>query len=96
MSLFYVPYADGKPAAICINGHRLVILSRDKTAFQQRMGALGADALKPLRIGNSPEEESAVLNRLARSSNAGVVVAPDDIELPDVIRNLEHQLPWLQ
>lgn len=95
MKRFFVPYCGAKPAAITVNGHRLVILSREKTAFEDELEVMGADSIKLMQSGDSPEEETVALNRLAKSSNAGVVVAPVDAHLREVIKNLETQLPWL-
>lgn len=96
MGRFYVPYAGDKPASVLVNGHRLIILARDKTTFEDELSLIGADSLKVFASGNSQEEETHAFNKLARSLNAGVVIAPGDIGLQDVIRNLENQLPWLQ
>ena len=56
----------------------------------------GADRLKKVKIENPAEESSPELEKLARSVNGGVVIAPQDLELGDLIKNLETQLPWLQ
>lgn len=95
MSRFFVPYIGESPAAVSINGHRLIILSRDKTPFDENLRIIGADSVKTFQGGNSQEEETHFLNRIARTTNAGVVVAPVDVDVSDVIKNLETQLPWL-
>ncbi len=95
MSRYFVPYTGDKPAAVNINGHRLLILSKERTCLEDELEVIGADTLKALQTGNTREEESRLLNKLARSTNAGVVIAPGDLELKDVIKNLEVQLPWL-
>ena len=79
-----------------INGHKLVILAQDADALKQDLALLGGDNLKRLDVGESPEEERVVLDRLARSIKGGVVVAPSETEVEDVIRNLEAELPWIQ
>ena len=96
MTKFFVPFLGDKPAAVSINGHRLIILSRERTALEEELEIVGADTLRTLVTGNSREDESRFLNKLSRTSKAGVVIAPGDLELKDVIRNLEVQLPWLQ
>lgn len=96
MTTFYVPYSGDKPAAISVNGHRLVLLSRDKGAFEDELELIGADSIKVLASGNSQTDEDIVFNKLAKSLRAGVVIAPGDLPLEDVIRNLKVQLPWLQ
>ena len=96
MSWFFVPYAGKKPAAVNINGHRLVILAKDPDIFADKLDAFGADKVKRMPTGSSSEEETFFLNKIAEKSHAGVVIAPGDVEVEDVIRNLQVQLPWLQ
>ena len=96
MSRYFIPYSGDKPTAVDINGHRLIILCKDRGAIEDDLEIIGADSLKLMKTGGSREEESRALNRLSKTNHAGVVIAPDDIELKDVLKNLEVQLPWLQ
>ena len=96
MSKFFVPYSGDKPAAVSINGHRLLILARERSALEDELEIMGASELRPLQTGRNREEESRTLSKLARVTHAGVVIAPGDLELKDVLKNLENQLPWLQ
>ena len=96
MKRFFVPYTGSEPAAVTVNGHRLVILSSVSAPLGDDLVALGADSARPVYSGDSAQEETRVLNNLAKLTNAGVVVAPADVQVRDVIRNLESQLPWLQ
>lgn len=96
MGKFYVPYSGKKPASILVNGHRLIILSRDEDVFEYELRELGADSLKKVLTGDSREEEERILNKLAKAVAAGVVVAPANLHVSEVIKNLESQLPWLQ
>ena len=74
----------------------MVILSRERDTVESGLEVLGADCVKEVVSGNSKREEAKILNTLAQSVDSGVVVAPDEFELPEVIRNLEMQLPWIQ
>ena len=96
MSKYFVPYSGDKPAAVNINGHRLLILAREKSALEDELEVIGASELRPLQLGRTRAEESRMLSKLARTTHAGVVIAPGDLELKDVLKNLENQLPWLQ
>jgi hypothetical protein len=96
MGLFFVPYSGDKPVALNINGHRLVILSREKDSLEDGLGTIGAEKVKVMHSGNSQQEEAYFLTRLARTTNAGLVVTPGDVALGEVIKNLHMQLPWLQ
>ncbi len=91
-----MPYVGDKPAFVSINGHRLVILSRARETVEAGLDVLGADCIKEVVSSGSRRDEAKVLNKLARSVDSGVVVAPEEFELPEVIRNLEMQLPWIQ
>ena len=96
MDNFFVPYTGKKPASVCINGHRLVILTHDKDMLEDDLELLGADHIKKVTLGESEVEQEKVLGKIARQADGGVVIAPSGVELKDVIKNLESELPWLQ
>ena len=96
MESFFVPYTGKKPAAVCINGHRLVILSHEKDTLEEDLDLLGADRVKSVRLGQSEQDQEEFLGKIARQVDGGVVIAPSGIGLRDVIKNLETELPWLQ
>jgi hypothetical protein len=96
MSNYFVPYAGSRPAATNINGHKLLILSQEASVFDENLEAIGADHVKQVRVGESKEEEERVLTKIAKSVQAGLVIAPSEVGVVDVIRNLETQLPWIQ
>jgi len=96
MSNFYVPYAGSKPASLSINGHRLVIISADRNELEENLSLLGADHFQELDDWGSRAEQEASLETIASSVGGGVVVAPEDLELREVIKNLETELPWIQ
>lgn len=96
MKQFFVPYSGKRPAPLVINGHRLLILSKEREIFEDDLEKFGADRLKAVEGGGSQVEESRMIEKLSRAAAAGVVIAPANIALEDLVKNLEHELPWLQ
>ncbi len=96
MEHFFIPYSGRKPASLCINGHRLVILAHDKEVIEEDLELLGADRVKKVKLGSAEEAQEQFLGKIARQVDGGVVIAPSGIGLREVIRNLESELPWLQ
>jgi len=92
---FFVPYTGKKPASVCINGHRLVILSAERDAIEDDLDLFGADRVKKVRLGGSDVEQERVLGKIARQADGGVVIAPAGIGIRDVLKNLESELPWV-
>lgn len=95
MGNWFVPYTGKKPAHVTIKGHRLVILSQDKGAIEDGLRLFGADRVKTIKTKGSKVEQEKVIGRLAQETDGGVVIAPNDVELSDVLRKLEDELPWL-
>ena len=95
MTDLFVPYTGKRPAAVWINGHRLVILSHDRVILEEDLNLLGADRLKTIKVGANQVEVDRVLGRIAQEVDSGIVIAPPNVELKDVLRNLESELPWL-
>lgn len=91
----YVPYTGRRPASVMINGHRLVILSHEPGPLEDSLDVIGADRIKEFVPTNDREAEEQ-LNKIAKSGKAGIVIAPPELEMEEVIRNLESELPWLQ
>jgi len=96
MGQLYIPYKGEKPATVTINGHRLVLISSDKSEFENKLELLGADQLEVIESGESQEEQDVSLYKLAEKVEGGVVVAPSEVKLEDILKNLEQQLPWVQ
>ena len=90
-----MPYSGKRPALVSVNGHKLLILARDRETFQDHLDAVGADRLKKVDAGSNEGDEEVVLKKLAERINAGVVVAAAESEFGDVIKSLEEQLPWV-
>ena len=95
MKDLFVPYTGKRPAAVWINGHRLVILSHDRVILEEDLNLLGADRLKTIKVGTNQIEVDKVLGKIAQEVDSGIVIAPPNVELKDVLRNLESELPWL-
>jgi hypothetical protein len=96
MDNFFVPYIGKKLASVFINGHRLVILTHDRDVLEEDLELLGADHIKKVRLSSSESEQQKFLGKIARQVDGGVVIAPSGVELKDVLRNLEDELPWVQ
>lgn len=96
MNRLFVPCVGKKLAPVVINGHRLLILSQDKKLLGDGLPLLGGDRVKSLPKVTSSDEQERLLGQLAERTSAGIVVAPDNIEMKDLIRSLENELPWVQ
>lgn len=79
-----------------INGHRLVIVSRNRKSIEGHLELFGADRVKRLAGGRSKAEAEIVFDQVAKAVNGGVVIAPADVDFSEILKNLELQLPWLQ
>ncbi len=95
MRVLYTPYTGRKPVPFTVNGHRLVILSSEQDMFEESLSRFGAERIAPITVGDSVEEEQAVLDKLARSVEGGVVVASSELDLDEVLENLSRELPWI-
>lgn len=96
MEKVYVPYLNDAPATISINGHRLVIVSKDSHILKKDLAAIGGDSVREIEIHNGLSDEALALADLAYTIKGGVVMAPKAMRLPAMIKSLEKQLPWLQ
>jgi hypothetical protein len=97
MSNYYVPYSGNRPAAASINGHKLLIMAQEASVFdEENLGLLGADRVKKVEVGETKDEQERRLSKMAKSVKAGLVIAPSEVSVADVIKNLEAQLPWIQ
>ena len=96
MDNFFVPYIGKKPASICINGHRLVILAQERDTLEEDLDLLGADSVKRVKSGVSEQDQEKLFGKLARQVDGGIVIAPEGVGIRDVLKNLESELPWLQ
>lgn len=96
MARLFVPYIGKNPAPIVINGHRLLIVSAQKSVLKEGLPLFGGNRVRTLPEVNSEQEKELQLSQLAERSNAGIVVAPQEMEVDELLKNLENELPWLQ
>lgn len=95
MSTWFVPYKKSRPAPMTINGHRLVIVSPDKADLEENLSQFGGDRIKTIDLGLSEEDQKNEIERLAKSVNGGVVIAPENMGFDELLENLKEQLPWV-
>ena len=96
MNRLFAPCVGKKLAPVIINGHRLLIVSQDKKILGEGLNLIGGDRVKSLPRVSSSDEQEKLLGQLAERVSAGIVLAPDNIEMKDLIRSLENELPWVQ
>ena len=94
MRNFFVPYSEGLPATVTINGHTFIFLSHEREILEESLALVGGDHLEEMSVYNSQEEDQ-VLDTLAREIDGGIVIAPTDVAIEDLIANLEAELPWV-
>jgi len=68
MENFFVPYTGKKPALVCINGHRLVILAHEKDTLEEDLDLLGADRVKKVKLDGTEDEQERLFGTLLRES----------------------------
>ncbi|MFN8392103.1 MAG: hypothetical protein U0136_17560 [Bdellovibrionota bacterium] len=95
MTKYFVPYSKDIPAAVDVKGHRLLLVSTDAEEILNELETLGGDTIRELIVKDGLEEQSSALTDLAASVNGGVVLTPPGVSPSSMIRNLEHELPWL-
>ena len=92
MTTVYIPYEQDRPAAVEINGHRLLILVTSREALEQVLGIFGADEVRQVELVG---DETEALEELAASVQGGVVVTPPGVTVPDMVQSLRSELPWV-
>jgi hypothetical protein len=96
MKSYYAPYSGEAPASMTINGHKVIILSEQAEFLRDGLQFIGADRVIKIRAGETRAEQERALSKFSKKVNAGVVLAPNEISVPELIRSLESDLPWLQ
>lgn len=101
MPRYFIPFSGRDPAALDINGHRLLIVSSDQKDIEESLSLFGADTVKSIdgdSIGGGlgRDEGYAALEKLADSIKGDVVIAPEDEPLEAILIDLQEELPWLQ
>ncbi len=74
----------------------MVILAHDRDTLEEDLDLLGADRVKTVTLGENEDEQDLLLGKIARQVDGGVVIAPEGVNLRDVLKNLESELPWVQ
>jgi hypothetical protein len=95
MTVFFVPYSGDAPAAIEINGHKVLIVASDSEDIQTDLSLIGADDVREVYLGRDDEDISEVLADLAANVGGGVVMTPPGVSPSDMIDNLSRELPWI-
>jgi len=95
METLYAPFHNDQPAAVTVNGHRVVVVSADPTILEESLAILGATTVAPLAEGEVTDPEELV-DDLARTSAAYVVVTPSEISVAEMLTSLGESLPWIQ
>ena len=88
----FVPYVDESPAAIEINGHRLLIVRADVESDVTDFEFVGATEIREYSLD---DDDTELLASLASQVDSGVVIAPPEMPLSAVIADLQSGLPWL-
>jgi hypothetical protein len=96
MGHIFAPYRGNSPAALTINGHRLIILSYERGELEPHLDLVGADRVRRVKSGETDEEQEVVLQKLAKRVKGGIVIMPPDVAFGEVLRSLQDQLPWVQ
>ncbi len=96
MTRFYIPYSGNRPAPLEINGHRLIVLAKDKDALQSDLELVGADRIKTVKVEDTESAEQEFFSKLAQRNGAGVLVMPPEVSYSQLKYSLIEQLPWLQ
>ena len=97
MGKLYIPYKDKKPAAIFVNGHRLILVSKDEEDLCENLHLVDATDVKQIEIDDDAQfPESKELESLATTLDASIVVAPEDLPFQNVLEALKYTLPWIQ
>jgi hypothetical protein len=95
METLYAPFHNDQPATVTVNGHRVVVVSADPTVLEESLAVLGATTIAPLADEDSTDP-IALVDHLARTSAAHVVVAPSEISVAEMLTSLGESLPWIQ
>lgn len=90
--MYYLPYKEGSPTTVEINGHRLLLVCAEADCLREGMGSFGATEIRELELENDLE---IVLSDLALQTQSGIVITPPGVSITDVVDNLEKQLPWV-
>ena len=92
MGKLFVPYRDEAPAAVEINGHRLLILATTSMDLVAHLKTLGGNEVREVSF---IEDDTKALAELADEVECGVVLTPAGTTVKAMIHSLEAELPWI-
>lgn len=95
MATYFVPYTGKRPTPVMVNGHKFILLSKEKEILEEGLPSVGADRVKAFRVGESEQDEEQFLADIAYKHESGIAILPPDIKATEFLRSLEAQLPWL-
>lgn len=95
MTRYFVPYSEGSPAVVEINGHRMILVSSEEDSVDDLLSASGADDYREIVVPDSDVSKEFALADLAGGSAGGIVITPPGISPDVIISELGNQLPWL-
>ena len=93
LNAVFVPFTEGQPALLTVNGHRLLLVATEAEDFSGQLGLFDAEELREVHIDEAIED---TLAQLSDEGQAGVVVVPPGASAFDVIESLYSELPWVQ
>jgi hypothetical protein len=97
MNKIYVPYKQGKPAYMEINGHKLVVLAHSAELLKNATH-IDSDSVKEIQL--NPQQLDFELANIQKEAaknglGSGLILAPEEISFDDLINSLSSELPWL-
>lgn len=95
MTRYFVPYIDNEPAAIEVNGHKLLIVASESEDMVNDLDLLGGAEIREVQLSEDDTEGSKILADLAANINGGVVLAPPGVSPRSMIQDLSEELPWI-
>jgi len=105
MKKLYIPFTGQDPAFVSVNGHQIVLVSRDARSLTNGLKLIGGDTVhevaansleNPVQFFRDLYPKDKDLTDPAVPSAAHIVLTPPETEVWEVLRSLELELPWVQ
>ena len=105
MKKLYIPFTGEDPAFVNVNGHQIVLVSRDARSLSAGLELIGGDTVhevaansleNPVQFFKDLFPKGKDLTDPAVPSAAHIVLTPPETEVWEVLRSLEMELPWVQ
>ena len=93
MSKFFVPFNQDEPAAVEINGHRLLLVASSEDELTAGLREIGGSEVREIEL--SPSNEESVLRNLANTIHGGIVLTPPGVRVATMLSSLKAELPWV-